>query len=234
MGTSVLLVFLAPFFAVYLLFAGIFSEFMPQPQAEIVLPYDESQGLVWEYVEQEDYHINLVEEKVEGDEQIFVFESDQSMTAFIYDIFSGDVNSTGLVIDLVFEDQNGNRKTYYHDPAKDNSESFVVYDESECLVMEYTLKPTDPERTYSWYVEEYEDNDHILRRMDKMFIEGGEKNLTFVFMPDDIEELESGETDIGEFEFYAGYYGVGTEHRYLTFGVEEGQLEIVEERYEFY
>ena len=70
MGTSVLLVFLAPLLAIYALFGGIFSEIMPSPKAEIVLPYDEAQGLVWEYVEQEDYHINLIEEKIEKKQDV--------------------------------------------------------------------------------------------------------------------------------------------------------------------
>ena len=85
MGTSVLLVFLAPLLAIYALFGGLFSEIMPSPKAEIVLPYNESQGLVWEYVEQEDYHINLIEEKIEGDEQIFVFEADQILSFWMKD-----------------------------------------------------------------------------------------------------------------------------------------------------
>ena len=74
MGTSVLLVFIAPFLAIYALFVGVFSEFAPKPQAEIILPYNESQGLVWKYEEQEDYYIDLVEERIDGNKQIFVFE----------------------------------------------------------------------------------------------------------------------------------------------------------------
>ena len=108
MGSSVLLVFLAPFFAIYVFFVGIFNESAPQPQAEIVLPYNESQGLVWEYVEDEDYYINLLEVKVEGDKQIFVFEADQSTSTSLDDIFSVFFEPTeGYIIDLAFVDQNG-------------------------------------------------------------------------------------------------------------------------------
>ena len=105
MGTSVLLVFLAPFFAIYAFFVGIFSEFEPKPQAEIILPYNESQGLVWEYEEQEDYYIDLVEEKIDGNKQIFVFEADLSMSSGLSDMFEVVATHTdGKIIDLVFKD----------------------------------------------------------------------------------------------------------------------------------
>ena len=89
MGSSVLLVLLAPFFAVYLFFVGIVTEIKGPPQAEIVLPYDESQGLVWEYVDQEDYYINLVEVKVEDDKQIFVFERETITSEFFSEVILG-------------------------------------------------------------------------------------------------------------------------------------------------
>ena len=113
MGSSVLLVLLAPFFAVYLFFVGIVTEIKGPPQAEIVLPYDESQGLVWEYVDQEDYYINLVEVKVEDDKQIFVFERETITSEFFSEVILGftEERTTGEVIDLVFEDQNSNKET---------------------------------------------------------------------------------------------------------------------------
>lgn len=228
MGTSVLLVFLAPLLAIYALFGGIFSEIMPSPKAEIALPYDEAQGLVWEYVEQEDYHINLIEEKIEGDEQIFVFEADQSMSVFfadLFDIFGGN-RTIGLVIDFVFEDQNGNRKTYYHDPRQESTyPSFVIYDESECLTTEYTVTAVDSENDTEWRTQQ-EQTYNILRQPTS----GDETTFYIVFFPREIEKMENGKNQ--HISFSNTYWTDYEERYYLSFGLNDGQLEIVNEDYE--
>ncbi len=229
MGSSVLLVFLAPFFAIYVFFVGIFNQFAPQPQAEIVLPYNESQGLVWEYVEDEDYYINLLEVKIEGDEQVFVFEADGSTSTTISDIFSVFVDPTcGEIIDLAFVAQNGNTKTFYHDPRKDSQDPFIIYDESECMVTEYTVTPADPENADYWQID-FDDDNNIVRQPWVR----REMTFTIVFMPYEIEDMKNGENRI--MRFTNNYWVDHTEYseKYIvTFGIENGQLEIVDERHE--
>ena len=229
MGSSVLLVFLAPFFAIYVFFVGIFNEFAPQPQAEIVLPYNESQGLVWEYVEDEDYYINLLEVKVEGDKQIFVFEADQSTSTSLVNIFSVFFEPTeGYIIDLAFVDQNGNIKTFYHDPRQDAQDPFIIYDESECMITEYTVTATDPEHADYWQVD-FDGDNNIVRQP---WVED-ESAVTIVFMPYKIEDMENGENRI--IRFTNNYWVDNTEYieEYrVTFSVQNGQLVIVDEYWE--
>lgn len=229
MGSSVLLVFLAPFFAIYVFFVGIFNQFAPQPQAEIVLPYNESQGLVWEYVEDEDYYINLLEVKVEGDRQIFVFEADTSTTAIFSELFSVLSDPTyGNIVDLNFVAQNGNTKTFYHDPRQDGKDPFIIYDESECMVTEYTLTATDPENADYWQINFDRDN-NIVRQP---FVED-EVTLTIVFMPYEIEDMKNGENQIIRFtnNYWVGRSEYIEEYR-VTFGVENDRLVIVDEFWE--
>ena len=229
MGTSVLLVILAPFFAIYAFFVGIFSEFEPKPQAEIILPYNESQGLGWEYEEQEDYYIDLVEEKIDGNKQIFVFEADLSMSSGLSDMFEVVATHTdGKIIDLVFKDQNGNKRTYYHDRRKEALDQLVFYEESECFVTEYTVTVQDPENAdYYWTIDSYNDGDNILRQPQTMDV----ATYTIIFMPDEVEKMKNGETEIIWFTngYWVDHIEYKEEYR-LTFGVNDnGWLGILEE-----
>lgn len=228
MGTSVLLVFLAPLLAIYALFGGIFSEIMPSPKAEIVLPYDEAQGLVWEYVEQEDYYINLVEVKVEDDKQIFVFERETLASELFSDIILGFTKerTTGEVIDLVFEDQNGNKETYYHDP---NESDLVLYAESDCRVIEYTVTALNPEEDRYWSINT-EGGNNVLRQP----VGDDDETFTIVAMPYELEDIRNGEFVYINFINYLN--GTGTERAIVQFGLNDSdQLEVVyEDIYEYY
>ena len=231
MGTSVLLVFIAPFLAIYALFVGIFSEFAPKPQAEIILPYNESQGLVWEYEEQEDYYIDLVEEKIDGNKQIFVFEADLSMSSDLLELFSVATNPTyGRIIDFVFTDQNGNERTYYHDRRKEATDQLVIYEARDCFVTEYTVSAQDPQNAEYWSIDSYNDEDNILRQP------WGKDEVTFtvIFMPDEVEKMKNGETEIIWFtnDYWVNRVEYKEAYR-LTFGADEnGRIVILEEYHE--
>ena len=228
MGSSVLLVLLAPFFAVYLFFVGIVTEIQGPPQAEIVLPYDESQGLVWEYVDQEDYYINLVEVKVEDDKQIFVFERETITSEFFSEVILGftEERTTGEVIDLVFEDQNGNKETYYHDP---NESDLVLYAESDCRVIEYTVTALNPDEDHYWSINT-EGGNNVLRQP----VGDDDETFTIVVMPYELEDIRNGE--IVHINFINYLNGAGTERATVQFGLNESdQLEVVYENiYEYY
>lgn len=229
MGTSVLLVFLAPFLAIYAFFVGVFSEFAPKPQAEIILPYNESQGLVWEYEEQEDYYIDLVEEKIDGNKQIFVFEADLSMSSSLLDIFA-TAPTYGRIIDFVFTDQNGNERTYYHDRRKEATDQLVIYEASECFVTEYTVSAQDPQNAEYWTVDDYYYGDNVLRQPWGK----DEVPFTVIFMPDEVEKMKNGETEIIRFtnSYWVDHIEYEEEYR-LTFGANDnGQLVILDEYHE--
>lgn len=141
MGTSVLLIFIAPLMAVYALFGNLFA-FITGEKTEVILPYDEANGIVWEYDAQEDYYIELVEMRIEGDEQIFVFK-DREKTE--------DVEAEGELMDLIFTDKNGNQKKFY--ACQDNGyRGPLIYEESECLVTEYTATAAYPFEKRYWKV----------------------------------------------------------------------------------
>lgn len=139
MGTSVLLIFAAPIMLFFVIFGNLFSAVTGE-KTEVVLPYDESKGIIWEYDGNEDYYVNLIETRVEGDKQIFVF---QDCTK------NADVEFVGGMMDLVFTDENGNQVKYY--ACSDNGYGGpLIYEESECLVTEYTVTAKYPREELAW------------------------------------------------------------------------------------
>lgn len=139
MGTSVLLIFAAPIMLFFVIFGNLFSAVTGE-KTEVVLPYDEAKGIVWEYEADEDYYVNLIETRVEGDEQIFVFQDCKSNT---------DAEFVGGMMDLIFTDENGNQVKYY--ACSDNGYGGpLIYEESECLVTEYTVTAKYPREELAW------------------------------------------------------------------------------------
>lgn len=139
MGTSVLLIFVAPIMFFYLIFGNLFAVATGE-KTEVVLPYDEARGIVWEYEADEDYYVNLVETRIEGDEQIFVFQDCKSNT---------DAEFVGGMMDLIFTDKNGNQKKYY--ACSDNGYAGpLIYEEDECLITEYTVTAKYPREELAW------------------------------------------------------------------------------------
>ncbi len=152
MGTSVLLVFLAPVMAAYILFGGAFEAVFGSPTEKVVLPYDESKGMVWEYDNVDDPYITLKEVQIKGDEQIFVFENSEGIFAklvnIVEDIFS-DPDYEGTVMDLIFTDENGNTKTFYASEGSMLSAPDIFASE-ECLVTQYTITTENPAESGVW------------------------------------------------------------------------------------
>lgn len=139
MGSTVLLPLIAPIMIVYLVFANIFS-FVTGEKTELALPYDESKGIVWEYEADEDYYVNLVETKIKGNKQIFVFQDCKSNT---------DNKFVGAMMDLVFTDKNGNIKKFY--ACSDNGHKGpYIFEEDECIVTEYTVTAKYPRKNLFW------------------------------------------------------------------------------------
>ncbi len=152
MGTSVLLVFLAPVMAAYILFGGAFEAVFGSPTEKVVLPYDESKGIVWEYDNVDDPYINLKEVQIKGDEQIFVFENSEDIITDLFNIVMNSFLGTGYegnVMDLVFTDENGNTETFYAS-AGGMMSAPDIFAAEECLVTQYTVTAENPSESGSW------------------------------------------------------------------------------------
>lgn len=173
MGTSIFLIFIIPFALIYGLLGNLSIAIFGEPQTEIALPYDESQGIVWEYDNKEDYYIDLVETKIEGNKQIFVFQDFDGET---------DADFAGGLMDLIFTDKNGNQKKYY--ACLDHGFGGpLIYEENECLVTEYTAVPVYPHSTLHW---------EIMQESDSVLVQptnyGTEVTFTVVCTPGDISD----------------------------------------------
>ena len=173
MGTSIFLIFIIPITIIYGIFGNFFTAIFGKPQTEISLPYDEAKGIIWEYDNKEDYYIELAETKIEGDKQIFVFQNyDGEM----------DADFVGELMDLVFTDKNGNQKKYYAERTDGFGSGPKIYEESECLVTEYTAVTDNPDSSLHWDI--MQENDSILIQPKSY---DGEVTFTVVYTPEDAE-----------------------------------------------
>ena len=215
MGTSIWLIFLIPGLFLSSIFGTFFGDITGRSKAEIILPYDESQGLVWEYDNQNDRYIDLVEVKYEGSEQIFVFKANDADA--IEDI-------TGRCMDLVFTDKNGNQKTYYAPYPLYGI--LDIYNENECLVAEYTAVAENPAEDSCW-VTLYSERDNVVFQP---LSNNEELTFTVVCFPDDINELKAEDDNTFKVEFRYEYReGVASERITILYDLNDNQLEIKDE-----
>lgn len=219
MGASIWLIVLIPLLPIAFIFnsfSSFYVDFMNKKQAEIILPYDESKGIVWEYDNKDDFYIDFVEVKVEGNKQIFVFKNNESETR---------EDREGHCMDLVFTDKNGNSETYYADFG--DYGSLIFYEESECLITEYTVSPRTVKDNMHWIVD---------NRADRVLIQpisyDTEVTFTLVCMPDDIRALKRGDN----YAFVPGFDYVNENGAYsesvgVFYKLTDGKLEIKDERW---
>lgn len=177
MGTSVLLVFIIPAIFFELIFANIAGAIFGYPTSEIVLPYDEEKGIVWEYDCVNDPNIELVEERIENGEQIFVFVGKGKFD--IAEIFIKDENEQqGSMMDIVFTDKNGNQKIYYgYNGNRINEPQF--YPAEDCQTIDITLTAQKARKNASWEV--VANDGYVIMKKTT----GGEtENFTIIITPD--------------------------------------------------
>ena len=140
MGSSIWLVVLVPVMAVYALFGGIKGAIFGYPQSEVILPYDEASGTVWEYDAMDDPYIGLDEVRVDGDKQIFIFSARENEDEEKYE---------GNIMHIVFTDRNGNEKAYYcNHNGKLNSPAF--YPAEECITLDITVTAKKQKKNARW------------------------------------------------------------------------------------
>ena len=104
MGAVFGIIFGLPLGIFWMIVSPAIGFFTGADKTEIILPYDEENGIVWEYDDFQDDYIKLTDTRVEDGKQIFTFWRNY----FVFDEGNG-----GMAIDLVFTDENGNSETYY-------------------------------------------------------------------------------------------------------------------------
>lgn len=194
MGSSVTLIFLIPALIMHFLSGGTLGELLnpPKEYTEIALPYDKQKAIVWEYDNVNDDFIELVEVKTENGQQIFVFDQSDNTSAsnrlsnsvldFFKIVFTGKATAkpVGEVMDLVFTDDNGNKKIYYAyclgaQPPK-------IYPAEECLTAGYAITPAEAKDGAVWDI--LENTDNILYTGKRTT--QNSNSFTVVAFPDDI------------------------------------------------
>lgn len=208
MGTAIWLVVLIPAMFFVAIFNNVYTAIFGEAKSELVLPYNESEGIVWEYDNVNDYYMELVETRIEGDRQIFVFENEECKE---------DVN--GYLMDAVFTDKNGNQVKYYalHGDTY-NGPSY--YKADECYTAQYTVTAEKERRKHHWDV--YSESDNILCQPEK---EEGTDTFTIIMTPKDIGEGTLEEAEIRPRFVYENRKGKHKEFTaYLYFKVIDGEL----------
>lgn len=104
MGAVFGIILSIPLAIFWMIVSPVIGLFSGADKAEIILPYDEASGMVWEYDNYQDAYVKLTDTRIEDDKQIFTFQRN-------YMVF--DEGNGGMATDLVFTDKNGNSKTYY-------------------------------------------------------------------------------------------------------------------------
>lgn len=214
MGASIWMIFFVPISLIIAFFGNLFTEITGKTQAEIVLPYDESEGIVWEYDNKDDFYIDFVEVRIEEDKQIFVFKDNDA---------EAPEGKTGRCMDLIFTDKNGNQKTYYADFALYGE--LVFYEESECIITEYTAVVHNPDEDFHWVSDGKKD-----RVLIQPISYEDEVTFTLICMPDNIEKLKAKEDFAFNVSFsYVNESGAGIESVTAVYELTDGKLQVKDE-----
>ncbi len=159
-----------PFLAVFGLASGAHYK-------EVVLPYDETEGLVWEYDGKDDPYIKLEKMTINGNEQVFRFVSagiDEEDDVYYYN---------GRCMELDFIAQNGQSETYYAvvSPWIFYDEVFLAH-EDETITYTVTAERSPEDSEFEWEVSFLNsDMDNIVHFSEKT----GETNtFTIVYFND--------------------------------------------------
>lgn len=159
-----------PFLAVFGLASGANYK-------EVILPYNESEGLVWEYDGKDDPYIKLEKMTIDGNEQVFRF-----VSAGI-DEDDDDYYYNGHCMKLDFTAQNGQSETYYAvvSPWIFYDEVFLA-NEDETITYTVTAERNPADSEFEWEVDFlHSDLDNVVHFSEKT----GETNtFTLVYFND--------------------------------------------------
>lgn len=166
---SVTIIFLFPLFLIYFAVSSVIGSVTGVDKTEVVLPYEPEKGIVWECDIQEDSPIELVETRIDGEKQIFVFKSDGINDAIDYfsdmakDVITKEPLDNweytyGHYFRITFTDKNGNEKIYYAESVLGDGSKLLfvrveIYSPDEYFAFDHTVTAQQPlEGEYGWYL----------------------------------------------------------------------------------
>lgn len=147
---SVTIIFLFPILFLMSFFSSVYGDITGSNRTQVVLPYDPTIGIVWEYDGVND-PLKLVETEFDGDKQIFTFTG-----SFFKEL--SVMSGYGSVYDLIFTDKNGNQLKYFAEKSDEklpgidfpNLSKYNIFSPDECVSFEITLNAQIPKEGAHW------------------------------------------------------------------------------------
>lgn len=174
---SVTIFFIIPVMIIAMLFGSAVGAIKGDNVTKVELPYDPSEGVVWEYDGVDDPLFNLVETETEGDKQIFTFKGIP-----VFDgVFEEDREKvdSGMVMDVIFTNKNGEELLYYAAVNGDYvalNHKIEFWSPDEYVIFDYTPKEETTVEGAEWVSTKY-------CKIGETENEGV-KTFTFLFLPD--------------------------------------------------
>jgi len=224
---SVTVIFLVPIMLFVMLIGTISGGIKGDYLTEVELPYDPSNGVVWEYDGVDDPLFDLVETEIEGKKQIFTFKGISMKKQFEENVDSD------TVMYVVFTDENGNELLYY---AKVNHDYVSFYNKiefyspDEYVIAEYTPEEVNHVDGVEWYVWGNSKNIYAETVTD------GKKTFSFLYLPDKTGVSENYYTEKFYYMIKATENTEDVYYEMITveFKAEVGKYEISDEERLFY
>lgn len=174
---SVTIIFIIPIMIVVMLFGSAVGAIKGDNVTKVELPYNPSEGIVWEYDGVDDPLFNLIGTETDGDKQIFTFKGIP-----VFDgIFEEDHEAvdSDKVMDVVFTNKNGGELLYYaavnHDYLALNHK-IEFWSPDEYIFFDYTPKEETTVEGAEWVASKY---DKVGETENE-----GVKTFTYLFLPD--------------------------------------------------
>lgn len=170
---SVTIIFIAPILILMMLFGSFAGAIKGDNVTKVELPYNPSEGLVWEYDGVDDPLFELIETETEGNKQVFTFKGIN-----MFDTMGEEIDSD-MVMDVIFTNKNDEKLVYY--ACTDRSYFALNYkmefwSPDEYVIFDYTPKEETTVDGAEWVsagpykIGETENE--------------GEKTFTYLFLPD--------------------------------------------------
>lgn len=173
---SVTIIFIIPIMIIVMLFGSAVGAIKGDNMTKVELPYDPSEGIVWEYDGVDDPLFNLVKTETDGDKQIFTFKGIPVFDGIFEE--NHEVIDSDMIMDVVFTNENGEELLYYarvdHDYLALNHK-IEFWSPDEYVIFDYTPKEETTVEGAEWVASKYD-------KIGETEIDG-EKIFTYLFLP---------------------------------------------------